>query len=386
MLAIRPLTPVGCVWYGRRIMPPADDTLAHALAEIRVRIDDTDRKLLRLLDQRIEFALRAGRLKAGVGDPAREAEVFDKVRSAACGLLGGDFVASLYRAIIDEAKRQQETRPRLGGFQGERGAWSEMACQAWDARLVPVACRSFVEVFDGVVRGSLDCGVVPVENSLGGAIVDVCDLLIAHDLSIVGEVVVPVRQCLLALPGTRLGDIRTVYSHPQALVQCRAFLDAHHLDAQPYYDTAGAARWLMFEGARTAAAIASPLAAGLYGLEVLVDAIADDPDCETRFVVIAAGAGAEGGDKCSVVLTTEHRSGALAEALAVFAEHGINLSRIESRPLRARRGAYVFLVDFLGNSEAPAVQQALEALATHCVSVKRLGCYRAAARPEPSRA
>jgi prephenate dehydratase/chorismate mutase/prephenate dehydratase len=110
-------------------------------------------------------------------------------------------VASLYRAIIGEAKRLEATRPRLGGVQGERGAWSEMACQAWDADLIPAACRSFTEVFDGVARGLLDCGVAPVENSLGGAIVGVCDLLIAHDLSIVGEVVVPVRQCLLALPG-----------------------------------------------------------------------------------------------------------------------------------------------------------------------------------------
>lgn len=386
MTATRALTPVGRLWYRRRTMPPAtDDIVAHALAEIRARIDDTDRKLLRLLDQRIEFALRAGRLKAAVGDPAREAEVLDKVRSAACGLLGGDFVASLYRAIIGEAKRLQATRPRLGGFQGERGAWSEMACQAWEADLVPVACRGFADVFEGVARGSLDCGVVPVENSLGGAIVDVCDLLIAHDLSIVGEVVVPVRQCLLALPATRLGDIRTVYSHPQALVQCRAFLEAHRLDAQPYYDTAGAARWLMFEGVRTAGAIASPLAARLYGLEVLADAIADEPDNETRFVVIAQAAGAPGGDKCSVVLTTEHRSGALAEALAVFADHGINLSRIESRPVRARRGAYAFLIDFLERSEAPAVQEALEALATRCVSLKWLGCYRAAVRLEPVR-
>jgi prephenate dehydratase/chorismate mutase/prephenate dehydratase len=366
------------------VPPPPDDTAAHALAEIRARIDDTDRKLLRLLDQRIEFALRAGRLKASVGDPAREAEVFEKVRSAACGLLGGDFVASLYRAIIGEAKRLQATRPTLGGFQGERGAWSEMACQTWDACLVPVACRSFADVFDGVVRGSLDYGVVPVENSLGGAIVDVCDLLIAHDLSIVGEVVVPVRQCLLALPTVPLGDIRTVYSHPQTLVQCRAFLEAHRLDAQPFYDTAGAARWLMFEGLRTAGVIASPLAARLYGLEVLADAIADEPDNATRFVVIARAPGAPGGDKCSVVLTTEHRSGALAEALAVFAEHNINLSRIESRPVRARRGAYAFLVDFLGRADAPDVTQALAALASRCVSLKWLGCYRAAARSEPS--
>lgn len=348
-----------------------------ALAEVRARIDDTDRKLLRLLDERIELALRAGRLRTVTADPAREAQVLDNVRSAAYGLLSGDFVTMLYRGIIDEGKRLQAVRPGLAGFQGERGAWSEMACQAWDARLVPVPCRSFADVFDGVERGAFDRGVVPVENSLGGAVVDVADLLIARDLSVVGEVVVPVRQCLLALPGTPLSHLRTVYSHPQALTQCRAFLAANGLDAQPFYDTAGAARWLMFDGVRTAGVIASPLAASLYGLDVVADAIADDPANETRFVVIS-GTPQAAGDKCSLVLTTEDRSGALAEALGVFAAHGINLSRIESRPTRLRPGTYAFLIDFLGGPDASEVQAALTALGAQCLSLKVLGFYRAA--------
>jgi prephenate dehydratase len=220
--------------------------------------------------------------------------------------------------------------------------------------------------------------VVPVENSLGGAIVEVSDLLIARGLSVIGEVVVPVRQCLLALPGTRLEDIRTVHSHPQALTQCRAFLAEQGLEARPFYDTAGAARWLMFEGVRSAAAIASPLAAALYGLDIVADAIADEAGNETRFVVIAGAPAAGGGDKCSIVLTTEDRAGALAEALGVFARHGINLSRIESRPTRVRPGTYAFLVDFLGAADAPDTSAALSALDRQCVSLKVLGFYRAA--------
>ena len=254
-----------------------------------------------------------------------------------------------------------------------------MACLAWDSQVVPVPCRSFADVFDGVERGAFDRGIVPVENSLGGAVVDVSDLLIARDLSVVGEVVVPVRQCLLALPGTPLSHLRTVYSHPQALAQCRAFLAAKGLDAQPFYDTAGAARWLMFEGVRTAGVIASPLAATLYGLDVVADAIADDPGNETRFVVISRMPEA-GGNKCSLVLTTEDRSGALASALGVFAAHGINLTRIESRPTRVRPGTYAFLIDFLGGQGASGVDAALAALADHCVSLKILGFYRAALR------
>ena len=270
---------------------------AQALAEVRARIDDTDRKLLRLLDQRIELAVRAGRLKAVVTDPAREAQVLEKVRSAAYGLLSADFVGALYGSIMSEGKRLQEARPGLAGFQGERGAWSEVACQAWDEALVPVPCRGFADVFDGVARGAFDRGLVPVENSLGGAVVEVSDLLIARNLSVVGEVVVPVRQCLLALPGARLRDLRTVYSHPQALAQCRSFLAEHDLDGQPFYDTAGAARWLMFEGTRTAAAIASPLAASLYGLEIVADAIADEPGNETRFLVVARTPAPGGGEQ-----------------------------------------------------------------------------------------
>jgi prephenate dehydratase/chorismate mutase/prephenate dehydratase len=164
------------------------------------------------------------------------------------------------------------------------------------------------------------------------------------------------------------------------LAQCRAFLAAHGLEAQPFYDTAGAARWLMFEGIRTSGVIASPLAAALYGLDVLADAIADDPSNETRFAVISRTTQAAGGDKCSLVLTTEDRPGALAEAIGVFAAHGINLSRIESRPTRVRPGTYAFLVDLLGDQDDPGVVAALSALAEQCVSLKVLGFFRAATR------
>jgi prephenate dehydratase/chorismate mutase len=369
-----------------RFQGPETPAAVSALAEVRDRIDDTDRKLMRLLDQRIELALRAGRLKGQIADPAREAKVLEKVRASAHGLLSVEFVTSLYGAIIEESRRVQSTRPRLAGFQGERGAWSEMACQSWDADLVPAPCRSFADVFDAVSGGSCDVGVVPVENSLGGAIIEVSDLLIARDVFVVGEIVVPVRQCLLALPGTRLRDIRSVYSHPQALVQCRAFLAAHDLDAQPFYDTAGAARWLMFEGARTAGAIASPLAATLYGLEVVADSIADEPANETRFLVIAPAPRASGGNRCSIVLTTEDRAGALAEALGVFSIHGINLSRIESRPTRTRPGTYAFLIDFHGSQDAEGVVNALAALRSQCVSLKVLGFYDAAPTASPQSA
>jgi prephenate dehydratase/chorismate mutase/prephenate dehydratase len=351
------------------------------LAELRALIDDTDRKLLRLLDQRIEYALQTARLKAVITDSGREDQVIANVRAAAYGLLSDDFVTGLYRSIIEEGKRLQASRPRFGGFQGEHGAWSEMALERWDANLIPVPCRSFADVFDGVASGAFDRGVVPVENSLGGSVVEVSDLLIETSLSIVGEVRAPVRQCLLALPGTALADIRAVRSHPQALAQCRGFLTRHGISAEPYYDTAGAARWLMFEGLRSIGVIASPLAALLYGLDVVSDEVADQEGNETRFVVLSRQLHTGPADKGSLVLTTDDRSGALVQALGAFADRRVNLSRIESRPAIGRRGQYTFLIDFEGDPSNDDVARALSALEAQGVSYKLLGFYPSDAGP-----
>jgi prephenate dehydratase/chorismate mutase len=354
------------------------------LAELRAQIDDTDRQLLRLLDQRIEYALQTARLKAVVTDPSREEQVISRIRAAAYGLLSQDFVAGLYQSIMDEGKRLQARRPRFGGFQGEHGAWSEMALERWDENLVPIPCRTFEDVFEGVASGAFDGGIVPVENSVGGSVVEVSDLLIETTLSIVGEVRVPVRQCLLALPGTTLAEIRTVRSHPQALAQCRAYLVRQGIAAEPYYDTAGAARWLMFEAARGVGVIGSPLAARLYGLDVVAEGVADHEANETRFVVLSRRLYTGSANKGSLVLTTEDRSGALVQALGAFADHRVNLSRIESRPNAGRRGHYTFMIDFAGDPADDDVARALSALTAQGVSYKVLGFYRSDPGPAPA--
>lgn len=346
-----------------------------ALAELRAQIDDTDRKLLRLLDQRIELAVRTSRLKPALTDAAREAAVLDRVQAAAFGLLSSGFVAEFYRGLIDEGKRLQAARPRLGGFQGEHGAWSEMALDRWDSSLVPISCRTFADVFDGVGSGALDRGIVPVENSIGGSVDEVSDLLIDTALSIVGEVRLPISQCLLALPGTTLTEVRTVRSHPQALLQCRSFLAHHGLTGVPFDDTAGAARWVAFEGARGVGVIASPLASRLYGLDIVTEDVADHPGNQTRFVILARELHTGPAEKGSMVLSTDDRPGALVQALGVFAARGVNLSRIESRPDRARHGRYTFLLDFAGDPSNDDVARALSALAAQGVSYKMLGFY-----------
>lgn len=352
-----------------------EDDLQHALADLRAQIDDTDRKLLRLLDRRTELAVRTARLKPEVTDGGREAEVLSRVQAASYGLLSAEFVAGLYRGLIDEGKRLQACRPRLGGFQGEHGAWSEMALDRWDPSLVPVACRTFADVLDGVCTGALDRGIVPVENSIGGSVVEVSDLLIDTSLSVVAEVRLPLCQCLLALPGTPFAEIRTVRSHPQALAQCHGFLTRHAIAAEPFHDTAGAARWLMFEGARGTGVIASPLAARLYGLDIVATDVADHPGNQTRFLALARQFHTGHADKGTIVLSTDDRVGALVEALGAFAAHRVNLSRIESRPDRERHGRYVFLVDFSGAAADDNVARALSELAAQKVAYRVLGFY-----------
>lgn len=347
------------------------------LARLRHEIDEADRRLLRLLDERMQLAVRAGRLKAVVGDPAREEEVIRNVRTNGFGLLDAPFVESLFRNIIDESRDLQRRRPRLAAFQGEHGAWSELAIRRHDAALVAMPCREFRDVFQLVADGAMDLGVVPVENSIEGAVGEVNDLLVETDLRIVAEVLLPVRQCLLVLPDTDYRELKVVSSHPQALAQCANFLVRHHLEPRPFYDTAGAARWLANERPQSVAVIASSLAAELYGLEVVKEGIEDHPANTTRFLVLARPGEATSGEKCSLVFSTPHRAGALLDVLRVFADEKLNLTRIESRPVRSDPGRFAFLLDFLGAENDEHVARALAKVRDLTLTWKVLGFYAA---------
>lgn len=345
------------------------------LQKLRAGIDDADRKLLRLLDDRMQLAVRAGRLKSVVGDAAREEDVLRKVRAGGYGLLDASFLEALYRAIMDESRALQEQHLRLAAFQGERGAWGELAAREHDPGLVAMPCREFRDVFSLVAGGAMDVGVVPVENSIEGAVGEVNDLLVETDLRIVAEVLLPIHHALLAVPGTDYRDIKVVYSHPQALGQCRGFLGRLHLDARPFYDTAGAARWLATERPQSTAVIASPLSASLYGLEIVKERIEDHAANTTRFLVLARTSGQATGEKCSIVFSAPHRAGALLDVLRVFAEEGLNLTRIESRPVRSDPGAFAFLMDFLGAEDDEHVRRAFDRLPSLTLNWKVLGFY-----------
>ena len=224
----------------------------------------------------------------------------------------------------------------------------------------------------------LDSGLVPVENSLAGAVAVVNDLLVESDLSIVGEVRLPVHHCLCALPETDYRDIRVVWSHPMALAQCHGFISRNKLEARPYYDTAGAARMLAQDRPKAAAAIASELSAQLYGLEIVKSNVEDHPSNYTRFVVLARAQSAEGGNKCSITFTTRHEAGSLFKVLRVFAAAGINLTRIESRPAAGQPGTFAFLLDLQGSDRDAKVAEALQRAAQCSADYKFLGCYREA--------
>ena len=348
------------------------------LKELRKRIDQVDVETLSLLNRRMELTVRVRKLRAEPSDPAREEEIIQSIRTASRGLIDPEFSERLYTEIITESRRLQGENFRLIGFQGEHVAYSEMAIRQFETQAVSIPHQEFSEVFDGVHSGVLDYGVVPVENSLAGNVSQVDDLLAVTDLHIVGEVILPVHHCLIALPDSDYHDIRVVYSHPQALAQCKGFIARNKLEPRPYYDTAGAAMMLARERPAASAVIASRLAADLYNLNILKENVEDNHSNATRFFVLSRKPLPEQGDKCSIVFATAHKPGALYCVLKAFSESEINLTRIESRPMPHTPGKYVFLLDFLGSDQEDRVKSALEMVRKESASLRVLGCYKKA--------
>lgn len=241
----------------------------------------------------------------------------------------------------------------------------------------PVGLPTLDDVFRGLASGSVDHAVAAIENSQIGPITRTYDLLRQHDVFLVGETEVAVDQCLLALPGESLASIRRVHSHPAALEQCEAFIDRIGAEAVAHHDTAGSARMIVEKGLRGEGAIASRRAAEVYGLEVLADRVQTIPDNRTRFVVLAREAAPRrpGPQKTSLVMVTDHRPGALHQALGAFATRDVNLLRLESRPSRGRPWEYVFYLDVEGHRDDPPVRDALADLARITGMLKVLGSF-----------
>jgi prephenate dehydratase/chorismate mutase len=353
--------------------------MALKLKDVREKIDRVDFEILNLLKKRIELALMTKKLKKEVADPQREKEILDRItkKAKALGLLDHDFVEKIFTLNISESKKVQGKSYSLAGFQGEYGAYSEIAALRFNTSLVPIALDDFSDVFENVSNDYLDLGVVPVENSIGGAIHQVNDLLIDTKLKVVGEIKLPIKHCLLALPNADYKDLKTVYSHPQALSQCRSFLQRNKLEGRPYYDTAGAAKMLSTQRPEASAVIASSRCAQLYDLEIIKEGIEDHSQNYTRFLILSRTADkSKTNNKCSIIFSVQDRAGALFEVLEIFADAKINLTRIESMPRRDAPGNYYFFLDFMGNNADKKVYDILKTVEESCDRYNFLGCYK----------
>lgn len=270
-------------------------------------------------------------------------------------------------------------------FQGVRGAFSEDAIYGFfDESVETVPCSEFEGVFSLVSKGEVDYGVVPVENSLQGSVAQVNDLLMENDLTVVGEAIIPVEHCLISHPQSEVEDIKRVYSHPQALAQCRPFLQNHpEWERIPAYDTAGSVKQVKERGKKDEGAIASDRAAIEYDMKVLVDNIQRRNRNYTRFLVLEKRHDfVSEGDKTSLIFATKDLPGALHDCLAPFAERGVNMTKLESRPRRDRFWEYVFFVDIEGHVDDPEISSALSELVRKAAFVKILGSYKKANLPE----
>lgn len=264
-------------------------------------------------------------------------------------------------------------------LQGEHGSFSELAAVHYFGSTLSgtLPCKTFEDVFRSVQNRTVHAGIIPIENSLFGSIHQNYDLLQRYPLRIVGEIMVRISHSLLALPGVSLRNITHIYSHPQALGQCEAFLKSmKHVEAVPMYDTAGAAKMIKEDGRRDAAAIASSQAATMYGLRELRKGIESDHHNFTRFLVLSReNVIPKGKAKTSLVFSTKDIPGALFKALSVFALRDINLHKIESRPMIGKPWEYLFYVDFEGTMESERSRNAIRHLEEIASYMKILGCY-----------
>jgi arogenate/prephenate dehydratase len=271
-------------------------------------------------------------------------------------------------------------------FQGEAGAYSEAAAGRFAPGAAVLACPAFEDVFAAVEDGRATCGVLPIENSIGGTIHRNYDLLVQHELTIAGEVELPVIHSLLALPGTTIADLTQIYSHPQALAQCDRFLRSlKGVEVVATYDTAGSAKLIRTRNLAGVGAIASERAAALFSLDVLRAGIQDFADNTTRFLIVVRPEGVEAltegraAQKTTVVFTLPNTPGALFKALSVFALREIDVTKVESRPT-GRPWEYMFYLDIAVGAQDTRCSRALMHLAEFAPSMKTLGSYPTAVR------
>ena len=352
--------------------------MSDPLKSIRNRIDALDRRLVALISARARLAQRIGRLKRGAAyRPEREAQVLRGILAQNRGPLPDAALARLFTEIMSACRSLEESM--TVAYLGPPGTFSQEAANKHFGGLASLApCSSIDEVFRKVESGSAGYGVVPVENSSEGAIGRTLDLLLTTPAKVCGEIMLPVRQCLMSRGG-RLADVRKVLSHTQSLAQCQQWLARNLPRAarEAVVSNAEAARLAARD--RRAAAIGPKLAAALYGLKIIARNIEDEARNTTRFLVIAEhDAAPSGSDKTSLIMSTRNVPGAMHELLTPLAANDVSMTRLESRPARSGLWEYVFYVDIEGHGQDAHVVRALRALKQKASFLKNLGSYPAA--------
>jgi chorismate mutase/prephenate dehydratase len=365
------------------------------LQGIREAIEEVDAELLAVLARRMEVVDRVVAAKLGSGSPLRdqlrEDHVLQRVRHLAAEAgLDAHEVERLYRVIMGmSVARQQEhirslaTAPLRVFYQGVEGSYSHLTAQRRYAGrhggVLLTGCETFRDVVLGVRDGSADFGLLPIENTTAGSITQTYDLLAEGGITITSEVVSSIQHCLLALPGTRVEDLRVVISHPQGLAQCEEFFHRHPwIERREEFDTAGSARKVREAGDRALGAIASESAAKVYGLDILLKGIQTQAGNYTRFVEVAREAAPCPSDapcKTSLVLVTRHEPGALGNVLVRFGQRGVNVSKLESRPIPETPFKYRFYLDLEGHLASAAMEHALADVRPLTEEIRILGTY-----------
>lgn len=370
------------------------------LSEIRVKIDEIDAQLTRLLVERMQCSLKVAEIKRAEGlpvyHPGREQKILDHVYTA--GGEYGSYLAELYRLLmacsrelqhetladsdalgrlVDAAKDSLSVSGKVACY-GQEGSFTHIALTTAFAKpdTALCFCDTFEKVFAAVDSGAADFGFVPVENSSAGSVSEVYDLILKYKLFIVGAAAMPICHNLLALPGAKLEDIKAVYSHPQALSQCKEFLAAHGIEGRAYSNTAAAAALAAETGDPTIGAIGSADCAKATGLSILAPSIQSFANNQTRFIALSKHPVIpKDSNKISVVFSLSHTPGSLQKILTRFSLHGLNLTKLESRAGKNGDFETQFYLDFLGNVQDEKTLSLLSALQTELPDFSFLGNY-----------
>ncbi|MER3423268.1 MAG: prephenate dehydratase [Nitrospiraceae bacterium] len=350
------------------------------IAAYRKEIDRLDDEILRLLNERSKNVIEIGKLKkqsdtdAHLHTPRREAEIVERLIQSNPGPFPNEAIRSVYREVMSASLSLEG--PQKVAYLGPRATFTHLAAiQKFGTSAQYVSVNSITDVFNEVERGRAHFGVVPIENSTEGVVNHTLDMFIDSNLLIYGEVLQEVSHHLLSQSG-RIEDIKKIHSHPHAIAQCRNWLEANlpNLPISEVPSTARAAELCSDDS--SAAAIASELAAQLYRLKVIKARIEDNINNFTRFLVLSSKAPEQTGkDKTSLMLSVKDRVGALYDLLRPFASHGLNMTKIESRPSRRKAWEYIFFVDVEGHIEEERVKKALDEVKNRCLFMKILGSY-----------